>query len=435
MKHTYKRHRLPFSTRVAYGLYQILFHVFIPVAFFIALWRSIKEPAHLKHLHHRLGLGPTGPKGAVWIYAASLGEMNAARPLVQEFIDNGHDVLLAHLSPAGLEAGLAQFGDEPRVTHRYMPLDSLFLVQLFLRRARPSCGIVLEIEIWPAMLIEADRLAVPMYMANANLLPTRMHRLKSWKRHGLFMYRLFDHLYTRASDYVDRYETVGVQRDDVTITGELRFDTPRDVQALELGRNLRNEWSKSNFVFMIASSIQGEEADLLTGCQNLLRSAPNVRIIWVPRSPQRFNAVAEMARSKGIQVAQRSQLDGSIPKDAQMFVGDTLGEMDMYLGMADIVFVGASFVNHGGHNIIEPLTAGCPVLMGPSTYGVDFIAGPASDMGVFSKFDQATDMFDYIAKLAASPDQLATLKSAIAKFSKVHVKVAKRCYDGIVNHR
>ena len=107
-------------------------------ALFLAVWRSLKEPSHLKRLADRFGFGPVGPKGAIWVYAASLGEMNAARPLVQVFLDNGHNILLTHLSPAGLKAGQRFFGDHPQVTHRYVPLDFFFNGQSIFT-PRPTC--------------------------------------------------------------------------------------------------------------------------------------------------------------------------------------------------------------------------------------------------------------------------------------------------------
>ena len=108
------------------------------------------------------------------------------------------------------------------------PLDFFFLVQLFLRRAQPACGIVLEIEIWPAMLIEANRLNVPMYLANGNLLAKTMPRLNTWKRSGLHLYLLFSHIFTKTEDFVERYKATGVNHEDLTVTGELKLDAPRD---------------------------------------------------------------------------------------------------------------------------------------------------------------------------------------------------------------
>lgn len=428
-----KRSALPRSTRMIYVVYQVLIHIALPFGVMLALWRGIKEPKHLQRWADRIGFGPVGPKGAVWFYAASLGEMNAARPLVQKFLDEGHKVLLTHLSPAGLEAGERLFGDNPAVTHRYMPLDCFWMVWLFLRRARPSCGIVLEIEVWPAMLMQADRATIPMFMANGNLLERSMKRLGSWRRHGLYLYRLFDHVFTRDQSYADRYMKVGLAQRNITLTGDLRFDTPRDAQLLDRGKALRASWNDAEFTFMISSSVHGEEDALSEVCETLLSKAKNVRIIWVPRSPQRFDGVAHMLTAQGFTVAQRSAVTNTIPKDTQIFVGNSMGEMDLYLGMADVVFVGASFVNHGGHNIIEPLTAECPVVMGPSTYGIDFAAHPAADHGVFVKFKEPSDLSEHLLGLSQDPSKLAHQQENCSRFAAQSSNAAQKCYEQIAD--
>ena len=138
MRYHAKRRELPITTRIAYFIYQIAYHFALPLAGILALWRARKEPGHLHNVSHRWGLGPVGAKGGVWVYAASLGEMNAARPLVQEFLNDGQHVLLTHLSPAGFDRGVQQFGNNPQVTHLYIPFDCFWTVQLFLRRAKRS---------------------------------------------------------------------------------------------------------------------------------------------------------------------------------------------------------------------------------------------------------------------------------------------------------
>ena len=428
MVHYPKRHRLPVITFLIYYLYQIIFPLIILFSLSLAALRSLKEPSHLKRLADRFGLGPVGPSGAIWFYAASLGEMNAARPLVKVFLDNGYDILLTHLSPAGLEAGQQFFGNHPQVTHRYMPLDFFIFVKVFLRRARPRCGIVLEIEVWPAMLLEADKLGVPMYLANGNLLERSMPRLNTWKRSGLHMYRLFDHIFTRADGFVDRYEATGVLSKDLTITGELKLDTPRDPLLILKGQSWRKAWAGKKFTFMISSSVKAEEDALMKCCVELSKQLPTIRIIWVPRSPQRFSAISQKAKKAGLLSMRRSHHKTRIPSKIQIFIGDSIGEMDIYLGMADIVFVGASFNNWGGHNIVEPLSAGCPVVMGPSTFGIDFMAKDAALAGIFYSFSTPEEMTNFIVDNARSPQKLEKMRSDSSTFCEMNIGASERCY-------
>ena len=431
MIHYPKRHRLPVITLLIYCLYQTISPLIILCSLSLAAFRSLKEPSHLKQLADRFGLGAIGHSDAIWFYAASLGEMNAARPLVKVFLDNGYNILLTHLSPAGLEAGKRFFGNNPRVAHRYMPLDFFIFVKVFLRRARPKCGIVLEVEIWPAMLLEADKLGVPMYLANGNLLEKSMPRLKTWRRSGLHMYRLFDHIFTRAEDFVKRYEAAGVLKKDITITGELKLDTPRDPVSISKGQSWRNAWAGKQFTFMISSSIKAEEDILMDCCIDLLKQVPSIKIIWVPRSPQRFAAIGQKAKKAGIISFKRSEYNNNISDKIQIFIGDTIGEMDIYLGMADIVFVGASFSDWGGHNIVEPLSAGCPVMMGPSTFGIDFIAKEAAEDGIFKSFNSPDQMKNFIITIAQSPEKLKELRLAASRFFKSRKSAAELCYDVI----
>jgi 3-deoxy-D-manno-octulosonic-acid transferase len=433
MRYYAKGRELPITTRIAYFIYQIVYHFALPLAGILALWRARKEPGHIQNVSHRWGLGPVGAKGGVWVYAASLGEMNAARPLVQEFLNHGHHVLLTHLSPAGFNRGVQQFGNNPQVTHLYMPFDCFWTVQLFLRRAKPAFGIVLEIEIWPSMLIEADRLSIPMFMANGNLLPNRMKRLQTWRRHGLYLYRLFDHIFTRSQDYVERYIATGVRPENISIVGELRLDTLPDQDLLAFGRNLRQTWN-TTFTFMIASSVKGEEVILQKIVANFLQAVPQARVIWVPRSPQRFDAIADLLHSCEIPYTRRSQITDSIKPKIKVLIGDTLGEMDLYLGLADVVFVGASFTNMGGHNIIEPLSAGRPVIMGPSTYGIDFIAKPAQQAGVFETFETPHAIYTHLLALNEDLEHVQLKQKKAKAFASLNSNTAKLTFEIINRH-
>ena len=426
-----KYQRLPLSTLLIYALYQTIFPFFIIYGLLIALKRSLKEPSHLKRLSDRFGLGPIGEKGAIWIYAASLGEMNAARPLVQVFLDNGHYILLTHLSPAGLEAGQKFFGNNPKVTHRYMPLDFFLLVRLFLLRARPSCGIVLEIETWPAMLVEADKLKLPMYLANGNLVALALKRLESWKRHSLYMYRLFNHIFTRSEEYVDRYRGTGVQLQDLTVIGDLKLENPRNPELIAKGQAWRKAWADESFTLLIASSVQAEEEILIQSCIELFKKVPNMRVIWVPRSPQRFEALSKKIKNAGIVSTNRSKVFNDISPINRLLVGDSIGEMDLYLGMADIVFVGASFNNGGGHNIVEALSAGCPVVMGPSTHGIDEVAKDAASAGVFYSFSKPEEMTSFIIGISKSSQKLDQMRTASSTFCKMNVGASQLCYKVI----
>jgi 3-deoxy-D-manno-octulosonic-acid transferase len=426
---------LPAATRALYLLSQAVAHLALPLLPLLLLARARKEPAHLRHLSHRLGLGPVGAPGAVWVYAASLGETRAASPLVRRLRAAGLPVILSHQSPAGLDEGHRLFPDDPGITHRYVPIDLFWAVRLFLARARPAALVVLEIELWPAMLIETARRGVPLVMANGNLLDRSIGSGRGLRRHLMRLYGLFSLILTRDQAYRARYLRVGVAPQRLQVVGEMKYDQWIDPAHPPMGRSLRARWPGAARVLMIASSVEAEEAILLPLVAGLLAADQALRVLWVPRSPQRFDAVAAALQAAGLTVARRSALGpgmtGPVPP-AQVIVGDSIGEMNAYYPAADLVFVGASLVDHGGHNIMEPLALGLPVVMGPSTYGIAFAAGPAQAAGAMESLPDAAALQARIALLLADPPRLAAMADAARRFAAAHAGAADRTAAGLL---
>ncbi len=418
----------------AYWAQQTLMHLALPLIILLLVWRGRREPGHLRGWSDRLGFGPVGPEGAVWIYAASLGETRAASPLIRRLRADGVSVILSHISPAGMEEGWRLFPDDPGITHRYTPIDLFWAVRRFLRRAKPLLGIVLEIEIWPAMLREAHLAGVPMVMANGNLLDRSLTRQKGLRRHLLSLYKSFTHIFTRTEAFRDRYLSLGVDPERISVVGEMKYDQWIDPKHPAMGRSLRKGWDAQQ-VLLIASSVKDEEAPLLAMVQALLRDLPGLGVLWVPRSPQRFDPLAKTLVAAGISCLPRSALGpdmvGEIPTGTRVILGDSLGEMNAYYPVADLVFVGASLVDHGGHNIMEPMAFGKPVLMGPSTFGIAFAAEPATHAGAFESLANVQALQARIAILLKDGETLDAMGMAARAFTRLHTGSADRTYQGL----
>ncbi len=427
---------LPFSTRSIYVVEQVLAHILLPFVMIILLLRSRKEPAHVKNLTHRIGLGRVQETGAVWIYAASLGETRAASPLIRRLREDGRKVLLTHQSPAGLTEGSRLFGDDVGVQQYYIPLDLFWAIRVFLTRFKPTILIVLEIEIWPAMMIETARRSLPIVMANGNLLESSLLKSGWARRHRNKLYLLFDHIFTRTEEYRSRYVRIGVAPSRITTAGELKFEQRIDPIQLTMGQKLRGQMRGVERVLMIASSVEGEEPALLQMAKRLLASDPGLRIVWAPRSPQRFQAVFDALDALQIDVVKRSALGQKMEKplpEAKVLLGDSLGEMNVFYSMADLVFVGASLVSHGGHNIVEPLDLGRPVVMGPSTYGVDFAAAPAATAGAFESLPDEKALEARIAYLLKDKPTLARMSVAARKFTLNKTGATEKTVSGLAS--
>lgn len=400
-------------------------------------WRARHEPDHLRGLGQRFGLGPAGPGGAIWVYAASLGETRAVSALVRHLLAEGHHVLLTHLSPAGLAEGHRLFPTDPRITHRYVPADLFWAVRLFLARARPAALLVCEIEIWPAMLRETARAGLPCIMVNGNLLDQSMRKRTGPRGWLLAHYQLFDRIFTRTEAYRTRYLSLGVAPDRVHVVGEMKYDQWIDPAQVATGQRLRACWPAEAPVLMIASSVEGEETALLAMLQ-ALRHRPglqDLRVVWAPRSPQRFNAVAAALAAGGLRLQRRSALgdpvQGSLAPDTQVLLGDSTGEMNIWYPMADLVFVGASLTDDGGHNIMEPMALGRPVVMGPSIYGIAFAAEPAARLGAFESLPNAQALGARIAQLLTDRAALSRMSAAAQAFASQQSGAAQRTMDGL----
>ena len=419
--------------RLMFPVWQLFVHLALPFALLFFLARSRREPLYRAHFSHRFGFGPVGKKGAVWIFATSLGETRAVSPLVRDLLENGHDVCLSHSSPAGLAEGRRLFND-PRVTHRYVPFDFFWSTWLFFVRQRPSIGLVVEGEFWPGHLQLANWMGIPILHINGNLHPGSFERAKYFWGLRFEILKRFNAILTKSEEHRTRYLSAGVDPERILIVGELKFDQWVAPEHLAAGTRLREQWAGGRKIFLIASSIMAEEDDLLLLVDRLLSLDDPPRIIWAPRSQQRFGGVAEALEAKGIRVLKRSAtLDsscrGELPNSADVLVADSIGEMNIWYQMADLVFVGATLADLGGHNISEPLALGRPVVVGPSLYGISFPAKPAALDGAIMVMEGIDDLTVEVERLLKDTDALVEFANRAGNFSSEHVGATGRTID------
>lgn len=430
-------HAESWKLRIGYLLYQLLFHLFLPFLVLLLLHRARKEPLYGKHLHQRFGFLKPTTTGRVFIFAASLGETRAATPVIRRLLDSGETILLTHSSAAGLAEGQRAFGteiDDGRVVSAYVPTDLFWALALFYRQHRPKLGLVVEAELWPAMLREAARLDLPMFQINGNYTERGFQRDKQklWGFRLLF-WRFYQLILTKSQERAARYIAAGVPQEAVKLVGELKFDQAiKDTQVDDAKRLLANS-PPERAVFEISSSIEDEEAPLIAVLDALKsRLSPMPRMVWVPRSPQRFDAVAEQLTAAGYTVGKRSALlDQNLkPKDfaqwPDVFVGNSIGEMDFYYSLADVVFVGATLAPMGGHNIIEPLALQKPVMTGPSIHGILYPAIEAIEAGALRMYNSGNEMAVDLIDLFENVEKLKAFQSATQGFNALHKGAADR---------
>ena len=335
--------------------------------------RAEAEPGYLEHVGERFGRYERATEpGRLWIHAVSLGETRAAAILVEQLRKQspGLRILLTHGTATGRAEGqrLLREGD----AQAWLPWDTPRAVQRFLDHFRPSAGVLMETEIWPNLAAQCRARGVPLVLANARLSEKSLAGARRLARLSRPAYAALGAVWAQTEDDARRLAEAGATVKGVF--GNLKFDAAPDAQQRERGRQWRAQAGRP--VVMFASSREGEEADFL---QALPRDG-GVQWLIVPRHPQRFDEVARLAADAGFTVSRRSAWDAA-PQAGQVWIGDSLGEMALYYGLAHVALLGGSFAPLGGQNLIEAAACGCPVVMGPHTFNFDEAARLAEEAG------------------------------------------------------
>ena len=355
-------------------LYGLLVRLATPAVFAYFLWRARREPAYRHGWSQRLGrLPPECPRGAVWIHAASVGEVQAIVPVIEDLLAWQPEcpVVVTTLTPAGRDRVAERLGE--RVHHCYLPLDLPGAVRRFLAQLRPRLGIIVEMELWPELLAAARSRGLAMHLVNARLSATTLRRYQ--RLHGLFREALssFEHIAAQTDADRNRLMTLGAPPERVTVSGNIKFDQPLDHDQLEAGEQLRRQLGTDRPIWVAASTREGEEEQALTAFARVREDLPKAGLILVPRHPQRFDGIARLVAERGYRLQRRSN---NQPPDAatDVYLGDSVGEMGHYLTAGDVVFVGGSLVPVGGHNLLEPAAIGRPVIVGPHRFNFTAVA-------------------------------------------------------------
>jgi 3-deoxy-D-manno-octulosonic-acid transferase len=368
--------------RLALLAYGLLWVVGLP-AVLIYLWRrGRKDVDYRAEIAERFGFYGAPMRGAVWVHAVSLGELRSAVPLIEALLGQGERVVITHFTPAGRRESTRVFAASiaaGQVRVVWVPFEIGLCFAGFFRAFAPIYGLVMEIEIWPRMIMAARAKRVPLFMCNAQ------YPSKSYARDGQTGLRAqimqgFAGALVKSDLQRDRFASVGVRR--IEVTGELRFDQPIPAALVAAGRALK----PARDVVVIASAIEGEDAGYISAIK-AVQAVRETLFVYVPRRPERFDAVAAMIEGAGLRMARRSttlgaDLSGALPEGIDVFYGDSLGEMYFYLAMADRVVVGGGFSPKGAHNIIEPLALKKPVLVGPETFTIEYPFAEAQVAGV-----------------------------------------------------
>jgi 3-deoxy-D-manno-octulosonic-acid transferase len=396
-------------------LYNLCIHLVVPFALLTIAWRGRRNPSYRGRLAERLGYVVPGFGAAViWVHAVSVGEVQAATPLLRALQQRYPDqpLLVTTATPTGAQR--VQALANAKLRHGYFPYDIPSAVRRFLNRTRPRLLIVLETEVWPNLLRECARRQIPVIVASARLSEKSVRRL-GWAA-ALFADVLGQNVIIAAQTEADaqRFEQLGAARARVRIGGNLKFDLHIAPELRTRGAQLRQAQFADRSVWVAGSTHEGEEELVLSAHQQLCRTHPNALLILAPRHPDRFEQVHERLMARGIAHARRTG-GTEIAPQTRVLLLDTLGELLLFYAAADVAFVGGSLVPVGGHSLLEPAALGLPILTGPHNFNAVDVARLFLESGAALQVSDAEQLYAALARLlSASGERAAMGERALA---------------------
>lgn len=393
--------------------YCVLVYALLPFVLLRLLWKSRKLPGYRRHVGERLGFYSERPaKPVIWLHAVSVGETRAAAPLIKRLQERfpSHQILLTQMTPTGRETAQQLFGDA--VICCYLAYDLPGAVARFLAHFRPTCGLIMETEIWPNLIHTCRERRIPVALVNGRLSAKSFARYDQRLRLAKQAFAELDRVAAQSEEDAGRFRALGART--VQVCGNIKFDLTVPTQQIERGRHLRARFGPKRFVWVAASTREGEE-ELVLDC---LRRA-DIRdglLILVPRHPERFKVVEDLLVRLKIPYQSRSS-EQVVLANTLVLLGDSMGEMLAYYGAADVAFIGGSLLPYGGQNLIEACAVGRPVLIGPHTYNFEEATRLAIEHGAAI---QVCDKQELVVRLRALADDLAkraAMGTAAASFA------------------
>ena len=351
---------------LALFLYRLLFLLLTPILLIVLLIRSINHSEYRQRLTERLGLLPKNlKKGGIVVHAASVGEVIALKPFITQLIAQHPNtaITVTTFTPTGSAQVSKLFGKQ--VQHCYLPLDNIISTQLFLQRLKPQAMVFMETELWPNLIAQCQTKNIKLLLVNGRLSDKSMGSYQKLNWLITPAIQRFDSILTQSQVNQDNYLAMGASSDRCQLSGNLKFDISLNADVAAKQTELANLITEKRNIWLIASTHPGDEALTLKAFELVKQQDNSALLIIVPRHPERFEQVAKLAEDAGNKVLKRSKKQ-AVTLSTNVWIIDTLGELLAACALADVVTMGGSFNEIGGHNPLEPALFQKPVIVGPN---------------------------------------------------------------------
>jgi 3-deoxy-D-manno-octulosonic-acid transferase len=398
-------------------IYSFLLYLLTPFILIRLWWKGRSLPAYRKRIAERFFLGKFEYKPIdVWLHAVSLGEVIAAIPLIDALLEKKYTLLITTMTPTGSERVQTRFGD--KVSYQYIPYDLPGVLKRFFRHIKPRVGIIMETELWPNLIHQAQKAHVPLLLANARISDDSFHGYKKIKFLVKPLLNQFSAILAQGEEDARRYLSLGANKDRVHMLGNIKFDLQTNTIDSKKFSDLKQQWGADRVAVIVASTHENEETQILAHLPRLQQAIPGVILLIAPRHPERFQTVYQLCIQAGFKTGLRSD-SNTLNPDNEIVVLDSLGELLGLYQISDYAFVGGSLIPIGGHNILEPIAMNVPVLSGNQIHNFKAICQELQSAQGILLVNQAQEVIDGIIKLHSdSKLRQQMIQNANAVFEK-----------------
>lgn len=395
-------------------LYSVVFYLALPVILLRLLLRSLRSPAYRRRIGERFALqSPDTAAGSaslrLWVHAVSVGETVASAPLIKALQHSYPEaqILVTTMTPTGSDRVRSLFGAS--VAHCYIPYDLPGSCKRFLNKYQPDVLILMETELWPNLIWACHRQSVKLILANARLSEKSAAGYARFAGFSRELLSRIDVVAAQATPDAERFVELGMDRERTRVTGSLKFIIEQKEQQPQPYFAALKESGRP--IVIAASTRDGEEEKVLTAFQQCLSDVPDALLLLVPRHPERFDRVARLVESKGLNTVRRSA-ETAIDASSQVIIGDSMGEMLDYYSAATVAFVGGSLVDTGCQNVLEPAALGIPIVVGPSQYNFATICSQLERVGALRTVQDEVELAQAVISLFADEGVRRTMGDA-----------------------
>ncbi len=396
--------------------YQFLIRLLAPVFFFALWWRGRREPAWRQGWGQRLGRVARRTDRPLWIHVASVGEANSALSFLSE-LQARHPALPVYLT-AFTPSGAARLKEiAPRAEVGLLPLDLGGLWRKFLEALGPRAVVVLETECWPNLLRVARQKNIPVLWLSGRLGVQSTRRLPQLFGAQFLRQALAGvaHFGVQTPADLERFTTLGVSPEKISVTGSLKFDLSVPEGLVEQAGRWRREHAQRRPIWLAASTHPGEEEAVLQAHQQLRAIHPRALLVLAPRHPRRSVQIMRLIQRQGLDAVLHS---GAQPLgEAAVLLIDSLGQLLWAYAVAEVAFVGGSLVPVGGHNLLEPAALARPILTGPHLDSCRDIATALEQAQALIQVDAAPALGEQLLHVLAEPEQARRMGAAGQQFA------------------